>query len=287
MARVNLTLSANKNRKGPALRPLSIFEGAGCVDELTEFAKSPGAILDAGAPWRRRAKREWRALREVLGVLDCLFTRFNLGDLGTGLIFGALHVVIRLQIQPELMRRAEKTRETKRCVRTDAAPTARDLIDTRRRDIQGARKSIARQFERNHELLEQLLTWMNWLQFLGHHITPLVVIHYLNVSRTLRRPHEADAPLVINANAMLPFSVPIQCFKPVPWGRRQILQKVGRIQLSQLAARDCFDVHKTRYSPPRVQSFRVAALERLDSHMSYTISIRDIAQPRYLVRDPG
>jgi hypothetical protein len=38
-----------------------------------------------------------------------------------GLIFGALHVVIRLQVQPELMRRAEKTRETKRCVRTDAA----------------------------------------------------------------------------------------------------------------------------------------------------------------------
>jgi hypothetical protein len=49
----------------------------------------------------------------VFGSLDC-FTRFNLGNLGTGLIFGALHVVIRLQIQPELMRRAEKTRETKR-----------------------------------------------------------------------------------------------------------------------------------------------------------------------------
>jgi len=45
------------------------------------------------------------------GCLDC-FTRFNLGDFRAGLIFGALHVVIRLQVQPELMRRAEKTRET-------------------------------------------------------------------------------------------------------------------------------------------------------------------------------
>src|ERR1700733_15360077 len=123
---------------------------------------------------------------------------FNFGNLGAGLIFSALYIVICLQIQPELMRCTEKTRQTERCVRTDAAPTAHDLIDTCGRDIQGTRKSIARKFERNHELLQQLLTWMNGLQLLGHRITPLVVIHYLNVNRTSRRPHEADAPLVIN-----------------------------------------------------------------------------------------
>jgi hypothetical protein len=51
MARVNLTLSANKNRNGPAW-PILIFEGAGCVDELTEFdnpAATPG--------WTTRKRR--------------------------------------------------------------------------------------------------------------------------------------------------------------------------------------------------------------------------------------
>src|ERR1700719_1085174 len=224
----------------------------------------------------RYSNRHDAALGEF-GCLDC-FTRFNLGNFRAGLIFGALHVVIRLQVQPKLMRRAEKTRETKRCVRTDAAPTAHDLIDTRRRDIQGARKSIARKLERNHELLVQLLTWMNGLQFLSHHITPLVVIHYLNVSWTLRRPHETDAPLAINANAVLPFAVSIQRLKPVARWRRQILQKMGRIQLAQLAARHCFDVHKTRHSLPKVQVSRIAASEQLNSHTVYSISIFDIAQ---------
>jgi hypothetical protein len=58
---------------------------------------------------------------------------------------------------------------------------------------------------------------------------------------------------------------------------------MGRIQLAQLAARHCFDVHKTRYSLPKVQVSRIAALEQLDSHTAYAISIRDITQGKSLV----
>src|ERR1700689_3555087 len=66
----------------------------------------------------------------VLGVLGCVdyFTRPNFCDLRTGRIFCTLHIVISLQIQPELMRGAKKTRETKRCVRSNTASTARNLI---------------------------------------------------------------------------------------------------------------------------------------------------------------
>jgi hypothetical protein len=88
-----------------------------------------------------------------------------------------------------------------------------------------------------------------------------VVIHYLNISRPLRRPHETDAPLIINADAVLPFAVAIQRLKPIAGRRRQVLQKIGGIQLTQLAARHRLDIHKTRYSQPQVQVFRIAALE--------------------------
>jgi len=234
-----------------------------------------------GFPGERDRPEQPRARGLLLGVLGFLdFKRLNLRDLWTGLILGALHIIIRLEIQPELMRRAEKTRETKRCIRTDAAPTAHDLIDTCCCNIQGARNSITRQLKRNHELSEQLLAWMNWLQFLGHHITPLVVIHYLYFGRTLRRPYKTKAPLVINANAVLPFAIPIQRFKPIARRRRQISQEKGGIQLAQLAARHRLDVPETGDSNPQVQGLRITALERLDSHRAYSISIRDIAQCR-------
>jgi hypothetical protein len=56
-----------------------------------------------------------------------------------------------------------------------------------------------------------------------------VVIHYLNISRTLRRPHKAHAPLIIDADAVLPFAVPLQGFEPIArWGR-QIEQNVRRV----------------------------------------------------------
>ena len=97
-------------------------------------------MATCGAQRIKQASRYSNRHGASLGEFGCLacFMRFNLGN-RAAVIFGALRVVIRLQVQPELMRRAEKTRETKRCARTDAAPTAHDLIDTRRRDIQGAR----------------------------------------------------------------------------------------------------------------------------------------------------
>jgi hypothetical protein len=44
-----------------------------------------------------------------------------------------------------------------------------------------------------------------------------VVVHDLNVDRTGRaiRPFEADAPLIVDADAVLSFAIALQCFKPV------------------------------------------------------------------------
>jgi len=85
---------------------------------LLDFTKF-GTGLACGASQLRALAANHPSLRQreravlgPLGFLHC-FRRFELGNLGTARIFGALHIVICLQ--------------TKRCVRTDAALTAHDL----------------------------------------------------------------------------------------------------------------------------------------------------------------
>lgn len=49
----------------------------------------------------------------------------------------------------------------------------------------------------------------------------LMVINDFYVNRSLRAawPLEADAPLIIDPNAVLPLTVAIQCFQSIPWER--------------------------------------------------------------------
>lgn len=42
-----------------------------------------------------------------------------------------------------------------------------------------------------------------------------MVIDDLNTLRMALSPEKADSPLVIDANAVLPLSIPFECFKPI------------------------------------------------------------------------
>ncbi|HSZ09121.1 MAG TPA: hypothetical protein VK794_11350, partial [Steroidobacteraceae bacterium] len=125
---------------------------------------------------------------------------------------------------------------------------------------------------------------MDGLQFLGHSVTPSVVIHYLYIGRPLRRPHEAHAPLIVDAGAVLPFAVPFQGFEPITGRRRQIEQNVRRVQLVQFAPGHRLDIHEPRYSVALVQCSRIFALKRLDGHDLYTISKYDMEASGWFVR---
>jgi hypothetical protein len=103
-----------------------------------------------------------------------------------------------------------------------------------------------------------------------------VVIHYLNVSRTLDRPHEAHAPLIIDADTVLPFAVALQGFEPITGRGCQIQQNVRRVQLVQFAPGHRLDIHKASYPVAPMQCFRISALKRPDSHNPYPISKYDM-----------
>src|SRR5690242_9631223 len=57
----------------------------------------------------------------------------------------------------------------------------------------------------------------------------LVLVDYLNVLGVTARPGEADTPLLVDANAVLPRPVLNQLLQPITWGYAQVVNAAGRV----------------------------------------------------------
>jgi hypothetical protein len=91
-----------------------------------------------------------------------------------------------------------------------------------------------------------------------------VVIHYLYVFGASFRPAKADAPLIIDANAVLPEAVALQCFKAIAQRHPQIIQAARDLKLSELSLRHGSDVYKSPDALALGQRLCLGALERPD-----------------------
>jgi len=99
-----------------------------------------------------------------------------------------------------------------------------------------------------------------------------VVIHDLNVTRIAATPGEADAPLVIDSNAICARTVPFQHLQLVSGRYAKILQPQRPMQVQKLPPRGPFDGLKS--SNPAVLKERrgVWTLKRPDQ-----VSVYDVA----------
>jgi hypothetical protein len=79
-----------------------------------------------------------------------------------------LNVVVGLQIEPKLRRRAERLGQSKRGIGRNTCLLAGDPLDSRPRQTADLCKSACRQFERNEKLFPQNLAGMHGLEFLRH-----------------------------------------------------------------------------------------------------------------------
>ena len=75
---------------------------------------------------------------------------------------------------------------------------------------------------------------------------------------------EADAPLVVNANAPLAFSIAPQRFKPVTWWGAKVFRSAGTIEHLQFALGNSGNSSETTRSSAFEQCLSVATTERLD-----------------------
>jgi len=108
-----------------------------------------------------------------------------------------------------------------------------------------------------------------------------MIIDDLDVTRAAVGPDEADAPLVVDPNAVLTRSSAPQRFQPVPRRGRQIAQNLGVVQLPQLALSGTLNV---RAYPAREaameQRLSVPIGERADHRGAlYTRRVLNVQRP--------
>lgn len=100
----------------------------------------------------------------------------------------------------------------------------------------------------------------------------LVVIHNFNVMRIAVTPREADAPLVIDSNAIRPRAVALQRFKLIPWRHAKILQPPRLMQVQKLPPRRPLDGLKSPDRAVLKEQSGVRAPERSDQIPVYDVS---------------
>jgi len=91
-----------------------------------------------------------------------------------------------------------------------------------------------------------------------------VVIRNFHIVGIALTPDKADAPLVVDADAVLPFPVAFQCFQVIARRRPQITKLGGNIQLPQLSLGHPFESPEALDSLPAVKLVGLPRPERLD-----------------------
>ena len=109
--------------------------------------------------------------------------------------------------------------------------------------------------------------------FTRHFRPPLVVIDDLDCGRAAIGPDEADAPLTIDADAVLTSPVALECFQTIARRNAQELQRCGGVQLLQFSQLYDFDIDEASDAPTLKQRLRVAAAETLDHGTTITAAV--------------
>jgi len=91
-----------------------------------------------------------------------------------------------------------------------------------------------------------------------------MVIDDLDVVSVSLAPHEADAPLVVDANTVLSLPDATKRFKPVARRGGQVPELRGGIELSQFPLRDPLKSPKPLHPLPPVEAFGILRPEGLD-----------------------
>lgn len=109
-----------------------------------------------------------------------------------------------------------------------------DLVDAPWRDADVLGETILGQTERFQEILEEDFARVNRVQLARCHDAS-VIINDLNFVRVTVGPPEADAPLVVNANAVLSGPVTLQFLEAVSRWDPQVVERVRRVEHDQLS----------------------------------------------------
>lgn len=89
-----------------------------------------------------------------------------------------------------------------------------------------------------------------------------VIVHDLDVPDVSTRPAKADAPLIIDSDAVLPLASSLQCLQAVAGWKPEILQAAGLVKIKELSASDALEGSEPRYVEILKESFGSGVAER-------------------------
>jgi len=95
-----------------------------------------------------------------------------------------------------------------------------------------------------------------------------MVIDNLHIVGIPVAPDKADAPLIVDANTVLPFSVAFKRFQVISWGRSKVTKLRSHVQLPEFPLYHPLDSPKPPDTLPRMKLFRIFRPERLDHFSS-------------------
>src|SRR5580704_3114970 len=164
-----------------------------------------------------------------------LFESLQLGQRTDGLPRPLLRqpdFIKTLQVQPKFRTGTEKMSQTQRSVASDGPPPIQDFGNAI-----GGNTKLPRQLRRAHSQRAQLFGQM----FSGMNCSPchgilLMVIDNLHIFGTWRtfRPLETNPPLIVNADAVLPFTVSLERFETVTRQYGQVFERNRCLQTVKL-----------------------------------------------------
>ena len=137
---------------------------------------------------------------------------------------GHAHVVLGLQVHPEARLHAEEQAQPQGRIGGDGALAVDQVADAAGRHVDVCRQLARGDAHGFHEVFQQDFAGVDFVQqFEFGHVVLLVVVHDFDLVGAVGVPHKADAPLVIDADAVLPFAVALQGFKLVVWRDSQAI----------------------------------------------------------------
>ena len=169
-----------------------------------------------------------------------------------------------LEVEPEALGGAEVPREPKSGVSGDAALAEDDLVDTPCWNTNVLRQAVLAETVGLEELGQEDFARVDGCELChGGHLR--VVVDDLDVEGIGGAPDEADAPLIVDADAVLASAIALEGLEPVAGRNAQVGEGVGRIEDDEFPKRDALKAGgQTTRAATLKERFRVGVAEGAD-----------------------
>jgi hypothetical protein len=158
----------------------------------------------------------------------------NLVDRVVEFPFGDKQIIVGLKIDPELRGRAEIARKPQGCVRGNVTLLPDNLLHAIARNEERLGKSARCQAIFGQKILPENFPGMNRSRPIIAHIShPSMIIDDLNLESVAVFPLETDAPLAVDANAVLSLAVALQRLEVIGRRNTQVFQRRSSIKLGK------------------------------------------------------